>query len=427
MTFESASAPDVPRMQDASTSACTQEISNANLTQDSWTPNPGTKGKGLLHGSLWIKHRPSIYTPVQVRQWLAKIGYPGQLDDFAPSLESLTHLARLSLTTFPFENTAMHYTESHSIDITYEGLFERMVASPGDRGSYCFGLNGLLFQMLRGLGFRWFEVRFQILYTLSPQGRVYTGAGHVNKQPPGAPPIFHSYPHMILFVQPEPGLNTTYLVDVAAAGSVHPILLEEGTFVDGASPASEKHALTRVPRVDSNLESSTNSENPPKLEWRLESVQIKKDPAQPPSRRVMYTFLEDEFSEADFLAANDCVLGLREGFFWENVVCARFFWMSDDEVRRVDGGEEGEDGGSDHGGVEGKVGGSAPPNPLTRYLGRLAMVGDAVRRHIGAQTTVVMVMKNELERAEALKKFFGIRVPRENLRYIKGRGADLKI
>jgi hypothetical protein len=141
----------------------------------------------------------------------------------------------------------------------------------------------------------------------------------------------------------------------------------------------------------------------------------------------MYTFLEDEFSEADFLAANDCVLGLREGFFWENVVCARFFWMSDDEVRRVDGGEEGEDGGSDHGGVEGKVGGSAPPNPLTRYLGRLAMVGDAVRRHIGAQTTVVMVMKNELERAEALKKFFGIRVPRENLRYIKGRGADLKI
>ncbi|KAK7046424.1 arylamine n-acetyltransferase 1 [Favolaschia claudopus] len=351
-------------------------------------------GRGKLRGDLWIKGTPSVYTADQVNQWLKKIKYPGDLNSLQPNLETLCLLARLNLTTFPFENTAMHYSAEHWMDITYKSLFRRMVESDSGKGSYCFGLNGLFCQMLKALGFR-----------------VYTGSGRINEQPPEAPPIFHAFVHMILFVQPTEGSNTTYLVDVAA-GPVRPILLEEGEKVMGASP-SESHVLSRTARAESSLESLPNSQVPEKFEWRLESVHDVKDSGseKPKStRRVMYSFIEDEFFDADFKAFNFSVVGLTSGLFWDNVVCTKFFWMTDEEVREVNGG----------------VTDIMSLTPLTRYLGRLAMAGNVVRRHVGTKTTVLKVMKTEEDRAEALRKVFGIDIPEEDLRYIQGRGAELK-
>ncbi|KAJ7917177.1 hypothetical protein B0H13DRAFT_1995572 [Mycena leptocephala] len=308
----------------------------------------------------------------RVSHWLLKIKYPGDITTFQPSLDNLCLLAQLSLTTFPFENTPMHYSTTHSMDITYQSLYHRMVESSEGNGSYCFGLNGLFFQMLKGLGFR-----------------VYAGSGRINEQAPGVPPIFHAFVHMILFVQPIEGSNTTYFVDVGA-GPVRPILLEEGEMVMGASP-TEHHVLTRRARVDSSL-----------VRVALESLHDAKDPAQPKTSRVMYSFIEDEFFDADYKAFNYSVLGLTAGLFWENVVCTKFFWMSDDEVREVDNAVD-----------PTKL---TPPN---RYLGRLAMAGDAVRRHVGTRTTVLRVMKTEVERAEALKEFFGISIAHEDLKHIR--------
>ncbi|KAF8189485.1 arylamine N-acetyltransferase 1 [Mycena galopus ATCC 62051] len=346
--------------------------------------------RGQLRGGLWIKRTTSVYSPAQVNRWLSKIKYPGDLSSFQPSLDNLCLLARLSLTTFPFENTPMHYTADHWMDITYESLYHRMVESEGN-GSYCFGLNGLFFQMLKGLGFR-----------------VYAGSGRINEQPPGAAPIFHAFVHMILFVQPTEGSNTTYLVDVAS-GPVCPILLEEGEMVMGASP-SEHHVLTRTARADSSLESSPNSEAPQKFEWRLESVHGAKDHTQPKSTRVMYSFIEDEFFDADFKGFNYSVVGLTAGLFWENVVCTKYFWMTDEEIREFDEAVD-----------------PATLTSLTRYMGRLAMAGDALRRHIGTRTAVLRVMKTEVERAEALKEFFGIDITHDDLKHIRGRGAELKV
>ncbi|KAJ7131591.1 hypothetical protein C8R43DRAFT_1024744 [Mycena crocata] len=348
-------------------------------------------GEGKLRGGLWIKRTPSVYSPAQVNEWLSKIKYPGDIASFQPSLDSLCQLTRLSLTTFPFENTPMHYTAAHSMDITFEGLYNGMVASSEGNGSYCFGLNGLFFQMLKGLDFR-----------------VYAGSGRINEQAPGVAPIFHAFVHMIIFVQPTDGSNTTYLVDVGA-GAVRPILLKEGEVVTGASP-SERHTLTRSARADSSLQSSPDSQGPEKFEWRLESMHDNKDdPTQPPTTRVMYSFIEDEFFDADYKAFNYSVLGLTSGLFWENVVCTKFFWMSDEEMRQVDAKVD-----------------VAALTPLTRYFGRVAMAGDAVRRHVGTHTTVLRVMKNEMDRAAALKDFFGINIGDEDIEHIRGRGAELK-
>jgi len=44
-------------------------------------------------------------------------------------------------------------TAHHTMDISPDALFTRLVAEKRG-GSYCFGLNQLLFQMLRGLGYR---------------------------------------------------------------------------------------------------------------------------------------------------------------------------------------------------------------------------------------------------------------------------------
>ncbi|KAJ7078294.1 arylamine N-acetyltransferase 1 [Mycena belliarum] len=349
-----------------------------------------THTRGLLRGGLWIKRASSVYSTDQVAQWLARIKYPGDISSFVPSLDSLCLLARLSLVTFPFENTPMHYTAAHSMDITHEGLYQRMVVSPEGNGSYCFGLNGLFFQMLRGLGFR-----------------AYSGSGRINEQAPGVAPVFHAFVHMILFVQPIEGSNTTYFVDVCP-GAVRPMLLEDGETVIGASP-TEHHTLVRTAREESSLESSPHTQAPEKFEWRLQSVHDNKEHGQPATIRVMYSFIEDEFFAADYKAFNYSVLGMTAGLFWDNVVCTKHFWMTDEEVRAVDGEID-----------------TAALTALTRYMGRVAMAGDAVRRHVGMQTTVLREMKSEAERAEALKEFFGIVIPQENLKYIRGRGAELK-
>ncbi|KAJ6503873.1 arylamine N-acetyltransferase 1 [Mycena sanguinolenta] len=346
-----------------------------------------SEDRGKLRDGLWIKPTTSVYSPAQIDCWLSKIKYPGDASSFQPSLENLCLLVRLNLTTFPFENTALHYTAAHWMDITYEGLYHRLVESQGGNGSYCFGVNGLLFQMLKGLGFR-----------------VYAGSGRINEQAPGVTPVFHAFVHMVLFVQPTEGSNTTYLVDVGSE-LVRPILLAEGETVMGASP-SERHALLRAARADSSLESSPNSEAPQKFEWRLESVHKDNTPLK--STRVMYSFIEDEFFDADFKAFNEGIVGLASGFFWENVVCAKYFWMDDNEVRGVDETVD-----------------MAALTPLNRYMGRISMAGNEVRRHIGARTTVLRTMKTEEDRAEALKEFFDIDIPREGFRHIHGRGAEL--
>lgn len=38
------------------------------------------------------------------------------------------------------------------MDISPEGLYQRLVVE--GKGSYCFGMNGLFLQMIRGLGYR---------------------------------------------------------------------------------------------------------------------------------------------------------------------------------------------------------------------------------------------------------------------------------
>ncbi|KAJ7635152.1 hypothetical protein FB45DRAFT_1002544 [Roridomyces roridus] len=336
--------------------------------------------KGLLRDGLWIKRTQSVYSPAQVGRWLSKIQYPGSVSGFEPNLDNLTHLLQLSAATFPFENTPMHYTPGHSMDISAEGLYERMVGSGGGEGSYCFGLNGLFLQMIRALGFR-----------------AYATAGRINRETSWhLDPAFLSVGHMIIFVQPTEGSNETFVLDVGY-GPVRPILLEEGAKIMGATP-SETYTLLRTARAESSLKPSPDSESgiPAKVEWRLICCHSHKDASQPPISRVMYSFIEDEFFQADFDSFNYSVLGRRQGTFWENVICTKYFWLTEEEMAGAE-----------------------------QYMGKLVMAGDSVRRNIGTTSTVLRTMKTERDRADALAEFFDIRISYENLVHIRGRGPEL--
>ncbi|KAJ7577801.1 hypothetical protein C8J56DRAFT_798316 [Mycena floridula] len=275
-----------------------------------------------------------------------------------------------------------------------------MVESNSGKGSWCFGLNGLFCQMLKGLRYR-----------------VYTGARRINREATGVEPVFEGLVHMVLFVQPyieDRRSNMTYLVDVSG-GALRPILLQKNQRVMGASP-SERHVLQRIARTDSSLESSTKELAP--LEWQLEAFHRDKH-LESWTSRVMYSFIEDEFFLSDFENFNYSVLGLRTSLFWGNVVCTKYFWISNEEQREIQQQISGVRRESSAQSAKGL-------NSSTRYLGKLSLAGNTLKRHLDTHSEVLRIMNTEEERASVLEEFFGIVIPPENLQYITGRAPELQ-
>ncbi|KAL0568122.1 hypothetical protein V5O48_013873 [Marasmius crinis-equi] len=351
----------------------------------------------------YIKSAPSVYTPTQVVQWLKAIGYPEtvgsspdelatQLDEkkFPTTLETLTLVSRLHLMAFPFENLDMHYSPKHQLDVTAEGNFRRMVVER--KGSYCYGKNGLLLEMLRGLGYR-----------------TYAGQGRVNGlMMTDAPPKYSTIQHMVLFVQPSEGDKTTYLVDAGFGGGglVRPILLAEDAVVLGTTP-TEKHRLKRGPHPESvlgKLKPPSSSielsitpstiEDPAALSWRLEVQRDRKDPSAPPAPwRALFTFSETEYFQSDFELSSFYVSTHPDGSpFLQNVLCVKYFYVDD---RKED-------------------------------LGLMFLYRDEVKQHTGTTSQEVAKIKTEEERIQKIREFYGIDIDDAAIEHIRGRPGELK-
>ncbi|KIJ43689.1 hypothetical protein M422DRAFT_252932 [Sphaerobolus stellatus SS14] len=254
------------------------------------------------------------------------------------------------------------------MDISPEGVYNRMVVERSG-GSYCFGLNTLLFQMLRILRYR-----------------AYTGAARINiEKDILLPPKFTAPLHMVIFVQLYKDSNVTYLVDVGCGGSgpTRPILLSdaEDNTVIGTSP-SEKHHLTKGAHPKTSLAVQSHNEfNVVCTDWQLEVLHENMDSMIPPSWRIVYSFSEKEWFSADFDSAN-------------LAVCAMQSYNS-------------------------------PLAPWQRHLGRLAMDRSAVRRHVGSRSEVLRTFTTERERILALRELFGVHTPDDDVKHILGRAAAL--
>ncbi|KAK1232758.1 hypothetical protein PQX77_004083 [Marasmius sp. AFHP31] len=352
---------------------------------------------GTLADGRWIKKMPSPYSKTQVLEWLSYIGYdvtPGvesfvEHDTFPANLENLTIIQRLHLLavvrSIPWSQTlteptpAIDSSASHTMEVDPQALFQRLVKER--QGSYCFGKTGLLFGMLRGLGYR-----------------VCAAHGRINKtfMKPGASPEFTPQTHMVLLVQPIPESNTTYLVDVGFGGSgtVRPLLLSDAddSVVDGATP-TEKHRLRK-----GVLPGSSTGQ----IVWKLECLHVKEDKASAEDEgnwKWLFAFDEVERFPQDVECANHFVATFGSGtIFAQNVVCLKYFWLDEEQLQK--------------------------PNE-ERFLGSMFLVGGMIRRNAGPRSEVVKELKTEEERIEAIREYFGIDVGKEGAEHIKGRAAAL--
>ncbi|KAJ4487754.1 hypothetical protein J3R30DRAFT_843226 [Lentinula aciculospora] len=370
---------------------------------------------GQLRNGLWIKLVPSLYDKNQVSNWLSRIKYPGSwsadnVENFETNLENLSILQRLQIVTFAFENTAMHYTRHHSMDISPPALYQRLVVE--GKGSYCFGMNTLFLQMIRALGYR-----------------AYSGSGRINTASPDSPPNFLSFVHEVLFVQPIEGSNITYVVDASGGGScmTRPILFKDGAKVMGATP-SEWHTLVKTGRLESSLECSPNSTEPAGVEWRL--VVSHGSDSGPATTRILYSFIEDEFFTMDYECSN---IGIytgawaeKESLFTDNIVCALCFWLSDEEMEvklaKTIMPETAKCDVYSAGGVP-----QWDHSLMSRYLGRLGLHKNELRRHVGTRSETLKVFHTELERIAVLREFFRIDIIQADLEYIRGRAPALEL
>ncbi|KAF9266694.1 cysteine proteinase [Marasmius fiardii PR-910] len=289
-------------------------------------------------------------------------------------MDTLNEISRLYLVSVPFENTEIQYDPSHELNIEPQALFQRFVREK--KGSCCFGKSGMLFEMLRSLGFR----------VYGGQARVDNTAftpGATPENPAFTPPL-----HIITFIQPHPDNTETYLLDIGFGGTglVRPILLEDGAEVFGCTH-TEKHRLTRRP-----FPGATSALDPPEDMWALDIVRFK-DGKEKCSN--VYMFDETERYQEDYINANFYVCKFPFGTpFYGHVVLIKNFFVDEDH----------ED------------------------LGTLILWGNSVRRNVGAKAEVLRNLKSESERIHAIKEFFGIEIPmNQGLEAIRGRHSALTV
>lgn len=186
----------------------------------------------------------SVYSEEQLRAYLSACRFPGFQGNPEPhvalpepSLKTLSLVMIHHLTTFPFENTAIHYEPTHSMSIDPEDIYERFVLKK--HGGYCMQGNRLFLNMLLKLGFDAFMV----------SGRV---CGSSDPNPP--PDAWTGPTHVAILVQlpchlddREPQRKALYLTDVAfgARGLMRPMLLRDGHQERGR--ASVEHRIIKAP------------------------------------------------------------------------------------------------------------------------------------------------------------------------------------
>ncbi|KAL8992614.1 MAG: hypothetical protein Q9169_006960 [Polycauliona sp. 2 TL-2023] len=109
-----------------------------------------------MSGTASTPPRPTFTAP-QLEQYLHTLSLPSSLLDPAgaitPTYENLKTLQQHHLAIYPFENLSLHYSQSHTISLDAESLFEKFVERGRGRGGYCMENNAFFGTVLRGLGF----------------------------------------------------------------------------------------------------------------------------------------------------------------------------------------------------------------------------------------------------------------------------------
>lgn len=104
----------------------------------------------------------SAYSALQVSAWLQRLRLPTNYQqyvdsplEFPKTIEALGALFRCQISTFPYDNLTVHYSNAHLVNIKPDVLYHKMMESTESRGrgGYCMELSIFFHHMMRGLGF----------------------------------------------------------------------------------------------------------------------------------------------------------------------------------------------------------------------------------------------------------------------------------
>ena len=115
-------------------------------TNHAWQPVCVTALRGDSVAKKMAVEALVALTPVEVEQYLARIGYKGPRE---PTLEALSKLQQCHMLSVPFENLSVYGKEE--IFLTKDWLYDKIVRR--HRGGFCYELNTIFAFLLDYFGF----------------------------------------------------------------------------------------------------------------------------------------------------------------------------------------------------------------------------------------------------------------------------------
>ncbi|KAG0252103.1 N-terminal acetyltransferase [Mortierella polycephala] len=232
------------------------------------------------------------FTREQIFGILRRIKYPLANPDVLPepTLETLRELQCHCIASIPFETLSLRMTKSREVDISLQGIYDRIVNK--HRGGWCFSLNRLAFELLRGLGY---TVQFTLARVCKPQKY-------------GDPISFSALTHRVSLVRFAEGPK--YLFDIGFGNtSFYPLPLEEGAEVDFLGHKR------RMAKTVHNLAQPELLGNPPEQLWCSEEY-MGEDKWVP-----CYAFTEQQFYEVDCEVGNFYTCFSPQSHFFDQFWC----------------------------------------------------------------------------------------------------------
>ncbi|KAL4808413.1 hypothetical protein BDV18DRAFT_134920 [Aspergillus unguis] len=316
------------------------------------------------------------YTPNQLENYLERIGYgasetgSSRITTLEAGLKSdtlatIAQLQRLHLSSIPWGNSALHYSQHHSISTHPSAVFEKLVIRRLD--GYCMETTNLFYVVLRSFG----------LQVYPTAGRVSSAA--TDPKNGWRDVRYGSLSHMVIILTLD---GRKYMVDVGFGNNcpTAPLLLEdtlEPRIVDNLPPAQMTVVKQPLPEaVDQSQKFWIY-----KVRFDSKSVWV-----------PFYAFSETEFLPEDFAMMNLQTSKLPSSCFTQRVLGVRHLFSKDEN----------------------------------RLTGMVIMSGNEVKSRKNGETELLETLEGEEARVKALKNHFGVALLDHEVAGIKGLGSELR-
>ncbi|KAJ9394902.1 hypothetical protein DTO282F9_8206 [Paecilomyces variotii] len=228
---------------------------------------------------------PPTYTRDQLARYLKRIHYSKSKDDEEANsalvhlenaiqndpLTALSELQKRHLSTIPFGNSVLHYSQHHTISLDPQALFHKLVERELD--GYCMENTGLFYIVLGSLGFKVYATGGRVSHFISR--KVDDGT-------------FGGLGHMVLIVTIGSG---KYMVDVGfgPACPPRPLPLEADYTAVSVAPAELRLIRDSIPEFTDESQ-------------KVWIYQVRSSPEKPWA--PAYCFSDIEFLPQDFAVMN---------------------------------------------------------------------------------------------------------------------------